>query len=171
MKTDFTPHGLIRKDNRVKISVSVPSASVTISTKATIILHKLEAIKSSAKLPAANVLTTSIYPSLALRISSVPANIPTKIMMLPKKIVKTAPAKTLYQIGPARAARSTLIIRLYPPETQKATWSHFTQPKAKSPVLVACLTELIGISKPSNRKSRNKGLKSLLKNSRLRNPN
>lgn len=121
MKTDFIPHGSIKKDNHVKTLVSVPSASVTISTKATIILDKLEAIKSSAKLLDVNVLTMFICPSLVLRISSVPASIPIKIMMSAKKIVKTAPVKILYQTGPALAARSTVIIRMCQSETQKAT--------------------------------------------------
>ena len=171
VKTDSILHGSIRMDKHAKTSAWVQSVSVTIFTRAMIIWGKMEAIKSSAKLQAANALIMCTCRLLALRISSAHVSTRIRTMMWGRRIVKIVLVRSFCRIRHALVARNTAITKPYLQETQKVVRSQFIPPKEKSPVSVVCLTELIGMKKPSSRRLKSKDSKSPFNSSRLQSPN
>ena len=107
-----------------------------------------------------------ISRSLALKILSADASNPIKIMIYVRRT-----ARSFCRIGLVLVARFTASTKLYLPEMQKPIPSQVTPLKAKSPVSVACLTELTGISKTSSRKSKNRESKLTLNSSPLQSRN
>ena len=134
----------------------MPSVSATICIKAMIIWGKMEVIKLSAKLQAANALIMCTCRLLALRISSALVSIRIRTMMWGRRIVRTVLVRSFCPIGHAHVVRNIASTKPYLQETQKVVRSQFIPPKEKSPVSVACLTELIDIKKPSSRRLKSK---------------
>jgi hypothetical protein len=91
----------------------------------------MEAIKSSAKLQAANVLIMSICRLLGLRTLSALASTHIKTMIWGRRVVKIAHVKSFCPIGHARVGRNIANIKPCLPETQKVVQSQFILLKEK----------------------------------------